>query len=205
MFGSVAVWALVLNPLPSFFSRRFDGRSGGCSLLPEFGAKKNTAIRYNACDMNMPMGDGRGGRNGRNFRPVPVWARWPAGPRSRSRVPARPWSCTGTGLGLDSAVRRGPRPRPAHARATARDLAWGTSNSLGSTAQVSCLHAADTAIGISERSRQRPPSQRPGRYRSTPRPSWPHPAPSPGQRAPRRPRHSTRSRSPQGSRTPPAS
>ena len=76
------------------------------------------------------------------------WARWAARPRSRSRVPARPWSGTGTGLGLDSAVRRGPRPRPAHARATARDLAWGSSNSLGSTAQVSWLHAADTAIGI---------------------------------------------------------
>ena len=65
-----------------------------------------------------------------------------------SEPPARLWSGTGTGLGLDSAVRRGPRPRPAHARATARDLAWGSSNSLGSTAQVSWLHAADTAIGI---------------------------------------------------------
>ena len=63
----VAVWALVLNPLPSFFSRRFDGRSGGCFLNQKIGAQKNTAIRYNACDMNMPMGDGRGGVYSRSF------------------------------------------------------------------------------------------------------------------------------------------
>ena len=80
MFGSVPVWALVLNPQPSQFLPKWGvgltAGLGGVSLNQKIGAQKNTAIRYNACDMSTCTRWATVGGEGiaEASSSVPVWA-----------------------------------------------------------------------------------------------------------------------------------
>ena len=56
------------EPLPSqFLPSEVLAGLGGVPLNQKIGVPKDTAVRQNACGMNMPMGDGRGGGNSRSF------------------------------------------------------------------------------------------------------------------------------------------